>query len=109
MVCFRFNVATKTRLYKVSMDTVPIVWFHGVLVYHGPGIGITLYINGTIALSDHKGKNVNYGETQGNVLLGKGKSALDEQYADASVDELYYWNTPLDSAAVQQLYSMYMQ
>ncbi len=46
-------------------------------------------------------------QSAGDVVLGRAKTAEDSNYADVSVDELFFWNQALGPAVARELYNMH--
>lgn len=82
-------------------------WVHIALVYYGPDVGISVYLNGDLTGSDFIGSPESYGDSFGNVVLGNVFINTDNYYGDFSVDELYFWNKPFGALAIQELYNSF--
>lgn len=103
---FRVAVQTKTKKYEVALDPVPSDWFHLVVVFLGPGIGIEMYING-LRIDTSDGYGVSVGDNEGSVVLGREYPDSDFNYAEVTVDEMYLWGSPLSAAEISSLYLWY--
>ncbi len=76
-------------------------------MYYGPSEGISVYLNGSHVDSNFVGDPVSFGESNGNVILGREYLAQNFRYADVIVDELLFWNQPLGAAVIQKIYNSY--
>ncbi len=105
-----FSVQTNTTQYYAYTHSAPsATWFHGVFVFHGPTSGISLYINAVLVSTKSNGWSPDGGfrESAGEVLLGREFGSGDYNYADATVDELYFWEEALSGGQIAALYAWY--
>ncbi len=105
--CFRWIVRTDTTTYRVQTDPIPTSWFHVVVVFHGPSVGISVYIDGNLYLSDLSGTRGTYGFSSGHVVLGRSYTQGDWNYGRSSLDELYFWTQPLSDPEIENLFDEY--
>ncbi len=78
--CFcRFSVHTDTTQYYAYTYSVPsAIWFQGVFVYHGPLLGISMYIDGNLESSVTGGwERGGFGSNAGEVVLGREFTSLE--------------------------------
>ncbi len=101
-------MTTRVANYGVFLSNISFeYWVHTALVYYGPEDGISLYLNGSLAGSDFSGSVVTFGESTGNVTLGREYTAYDMHYADVTMDELFFWNEALGAAVIQDIYNLH--
>ncbi len=104
----RFLVKSPLSFFKQDL-TPPIStdWFHIALVLYGPAVGISIYRDGVLDGSTLTGSTVAPYETHGDVVLGRLQAERDMNYADVTVDELYFWDEALGTAAIEEVCSWY--
>ncbi len=77
-----------------------------MFVFLGPDLGTLLYVNGNL-----QGPQVSYsadfGSTEGHVVLGRGFAHKNFLYGEASVDDLFFWDQPLDGGHISRLFVWY--
>ncbi len=68
-----------------------------------------MFINGIFVSSDSVGWSPDQGfrENMGDVVLGREFTSADYNYADATVDELYFWEEALSEDQIAALYNWY--
>ncbi len=95
--------------YYVSTGSAPSgTWFHGVFVLDGPTPGISMYIDGAlISTADSGWDRGGFADNEGDVVLGREYTSGDHNYADATVDELYFWEEALSDVQTAALYNLY--
>ena len=83
-----------------TSDPTPARWFHIVLNYIGPndGEGIRIYYNGVKVASDTTKGARSRSAGDGRIVVGRGLTNKDKDYASVQVDELLFFNCQLSSA-----------
>ncbi len=76
-------------------------------MYCGPLDDIAPRIDGTHVGSSKVGTPLILGNSSGNVVLARKSTDLEGYCADFSVDEFYFWNQPLGTLVIQELYNSY--
>ena len=87
-------------------------WFHLTVVYHGPEVGFTLYIDGkSLIPSGDKTEGV-FREGYGRLEIGRGTQydehdELPTVYNSVCVDKLMMWSRELSEVEIKDLYEVY--
>ncbi len=66
-----------------------------------------MYINGELDGSELVGSSTERPQPDGQVVLGREYTDEDVNYADVTVDELYFWDEALGTAAIEEVYNWY--
>ena len=83
----RYAIDETDGSFIVVIDTSSGVWMHAVMVYHGVGLGITVYNNGTEVGTDTEKSAGPKPNGNGHVLIGNREG---NRYASVSVDEINF-------------------
>ncbi len=108
LCCFRFEVNTLTTTFGATQVSMTTDWVHMTLVYYGPTLGTSVFLDGKLATSDLVGSARSNAETQGHVFLGREYSHKSNAHSsEVTVDEMYFWEIPLKSVVIEELYNSY--
>ena len=103
---FRFEVALlDRRLY--TFHPVRSGWTHIVLNYIGPNDdeGIRIYYNAEELESDITNLVVSFSAGDGRIVIGRGYTNENSNYASVNVDELLFFNRSLTPSEVTVLHN----
>ena len=79
-------------------------WVHCVMVYHGFGVGITVYQDES-KIGNDTSKGVSYTPTgNGQVVIGRRNGGEGNRYTSASVDEIKLCNRQLTQQEISNMY-----
>ena len=78
-----------------------------MMVYHGPGNGVTMYIDGSLASSVTSLYSFNLNAGNGKMVLGRRETNADKLYASFLMDELTLWTEEFSAQDVKDLYDAY--
>ena len=78
-----------------------------MMVYHGEGNGVTMYIDGSFASSNTNLYPFNLNVGNGKMVLGRRETNADNLYASFYMDELTLWTEEFSAQDVKELYDSY--
>ena len=99
----RYAIDEPDGYYLVNGGTTT-GWVHAVLVYHGVGVGITVYQDGNEIGTDTEKAGGIKQKGNGLVFIGKRTGGLGDRYASASVDEMKFYNRQLLEKEIRDMY-----
>ena len=96
----RYLIDEADGYYLVSTSTLN-QWVHGVMVYHGEGLGITVYQDGRLIQNQPSKVTVDGTKPtgNGNTIVGK-----RERYVSMLLDEVKMYNRQLSQGEIQNMY-----
>ena len=96
----RYVIDEADWYYLIATSTLN-QWVHGVMIYHGEGLGITAYQDGSL-IQTQASKVVVDGTKprgNGNTIIGK-----RERYVSMFLDEVKMYNRQLSLEEIQKMY-----
>ena len=79
-------------------------WTHVVLNYIGPDDGIEMYMDGVeVATAADSFPSQSGSPGNGKIVVGRGKTDVDDLYYSVEVDELIYFNSLLKIEQIEML------
>ena len=103
--CFRFAIDETNGFYLIKIP-ISSDWIHVVMVYHGVGMDITAYHDGTEvgSLTEKQSGNMK-SSGNGNVFIGRRIGTnIGPRYASVYVDELKMYNSQLSEGEICKMY-----
>ena len=99
LIC-RYVIDEVDGYYLIGTSTLN-QWVHGVMIYHGEGLGITAYQDGSLIQNQASKVVVNGTKPRGNrnTVIGK-----RERYVSMLLDEVKMYNRQLSLEEIQNIY-----
>ena len=74
------------------------------MVYHGVGVGITVYYDGRVIGTDTEKEGLSKPAGNGQVVIGKRYSGKGDEHATVSIDEIKFYNKALSPEEIGNMY-----